>query len=203
MEKSYLKGIIGALIGGLIATIPWILTYVYANMILAVLAVFVALGALKGYQLMNGKVDKKLPLIITIISVVSITIATLIIIPGLLLLQNDASFTIENVKYLYSNSQFMGAIMKDFLISIVFTFLGISGVIKSIKNQIDDNVDNIKVDLSNGRSKKEIDKLRSVFVNKNAIDENNMISLDDEEGINQDTLNFLIMQKIIVKKENM
>ena len=27
-------------------------------------------------------------------------------------------------------------------------------VIKSIKNQIDDNVENIKVDLSNGRSKK-------------------------------------------------
>ena len=51
MEKGYFKGILGALLGGIVASIPWILVYVYANMIYSILAVIIAMGALKGYQL--------------------------------------------------------------------------------------------------------------------------------------------------------
>ena len=66
-NKNYITGILGALAGGFIASIPWILTYVYANMILSLLAVIIAMGALKGYQMCNGKVNKSLPIIIIII----------------------------------------------------------------------------------------------------------------------------------------
>ena len=48
-NKKYLPGIIGALLGGLIASIPWILMYVYGEMMLSLLAIIIALGALKGY----------------------------------------------------------------------------------------------------------------------------------------------------------
>ena len=34
-NKSYFTGIIGALLGGFIAAIPWVLMYVYGNMILS------------------------------------------------------------------------------------------------------------------------------------------------------------------------
>ena len=204
MEKSYVKGIIGGLIGGLIATIPWIVAYVYGNMILSLLAIIVAMGVLKGYQLLNGKVDKKLSLIVVIISLICITIATLFIIPGLLVVQNDASFTIENIIYLYSNSDFVSAIMRDYAVSVLFTFLGISGVVTSIRNQINysDSKDDIKFNFNNGNNMKDKDKLREYFVSKNAIDENNMIEITNESGININTLVLLTNQGIVIKKDN-
>ena len=42
-EGSYLTGIIGAIIGGAIATIPWVLAYVYGNVMLSLLAVLICL----------------------------------------------------------------------------------------------------------------------------------------------------------------
>ena len=43
-QGNYLTGIIGATIGGFIATIPWVLAYVYGNMMLSLLAVLIAAG---------------------------------------------------------------------------------------------------------------------------------------------------------------
>lgn len=203
MEKSYLKGILGGFIGGMIASLPWILAYVYADMIFSLLAIIVSMGVLKGYQLLNGKIDKKLPIIVAVLSFLCITISTLIIIPGLLVVQNDASFTIENIKYLYSNNEFFSAIMHDYVISVLFTFLGISGIIMSINNQIknSDNPNNLKFDFNNGNNKKDKEKVREYFISRNAINENNLIDVDNNE-ININTLNLLIQQGIVVKKDN-
>lgn len=202
-QKNYFTGIIGAFLGGLVFTIPWILLYVYANMIYSLLAVLVAIGSLLGYQLFKGKVDKKLPIIITVISLLAITIATLVIIPILLLLKENIIATIPNIKLLYSESSFLSAIMRDYAISIVFTILGISGVIASIKKQINDGeVDKIKIDLSNGNNKKEKEKIKKIFVSHNALDELNMLDQDKLKDINENTLNILINQHIIVKKDD-
>lgn len=202
-QKNYFTGIIGAFLGGLVFTIPWILLYVYANMIYSLLAVLVAIGSLLGYQLLKGKVDKKLPIIITVISLLAITIATLVIIPILLLLKENIIATIPNIKLLYSESSFLSAIMRDYAISIVFTILGISGVIASIKKQINDGeVDKIKIDLSNGNNKKEKEKIKKIFVSHNALDELNMLDQDKLKDINENTLNILINQHIIVKKDD-
>lgn len=202
-QKNYFTGIIGAFLGGLIFTIPWILLYVYANMIYSLLAVLVAIGSLLGYQLFKGKVDKKLPIIITVISLLAITIATLVIIPILLLLKENIIATIPNIKLLYSESSFLSAIMRDYAISIVFTILGISGVIASIKKQINDGkVDKIKIDLSNGNNKKEKEKIKKIFVSHNALDELNMLDQDKLKDINENTLNILINQHIVIKKDD-
>lgn len=138
MEKNehYIGGIIGSLIGGLIATVPWILMYVYGEMMLSILAIFIAMGALKGYQLGKGKITTKLPIIIIVVSLISVTLATLVIIPLALLAINDARVTMENLNLLYSSSEFTSALMRDYIISVAFTILGISGVISTIKNQL-------------------------------------------------------------------
>lgn len=199
MKKNYLLGILGALIGGLIATIPWVLVYVYANMIYSILAIFVAIGALKGYQIFKGTVDKKLPIIIIVISLLSITIATLLIIPCLLMIKEDIAISIANLKLIYSNNDFITAMTRDFIISIVFTCLGISGVISSIKKQIamQTDSDQIKIDLSNGNSKKERDKIKNIFLEKNATSEEMAINID-EENISESALNYLISKKIVL-----
>lgn len=202
MKKNYFSGILGALVGGLIATIPWILTYVYANMIYSILAIFVAMGALKGYQLCKGKIDKKLSTIITLVSLVSITIATLVIIPCLLLNKESMGVSLANLELLYGETEFVSALLKDYAISILFTFLGISGVIASIKKQTaeNENLENVKIDLSNGNSKKDRQKVKELFLNEGATSKESAINIDDKE-INKDTLQVLINQKIVVKTE--
>ncbi len=49
-QGSYFTGILGAIIGGSIATIPWVLAYVYGNVMLSLLAVLIAAGELFGYK---------------------------------------------------------------------------------------------------------------------------------------------------------
>lgn len=204
MKKNYLFALLGALVGGIIATIPWVLVYVYGNMMFSLLAVIVATGALKGYQLCKGKINKRLPLIITIISVLSISIATLIIIPLLLLVKESAAVSIENLKYLYSNSEFVAAMIKDYLVTIIFTFLGISGVINSIKNQTKDITDNddIKIYLSNGDTTKDRSDIKKYFISKNATTPENAIEINERDNINLKTVELLIKEQIIVKIED-
>ena len=141
VNNNRLIAIIISLIGGIIGTIPWVLVYVYGNMIVAILAVFIAMAAWKGYKLAKGKVDKYVPTIIVIISLISITIATFIIIPALLLLKEGNSVDINAIKQLYEYNSFARAISGDYIISIIFTLLGISGVISNMKNQVETGKD--------------------------------------------------------------
>lgn len=133
---SYVTGTIGAIIGGVIATLPWILCYVYANMMWSILAVFIAMGAFKGYELMKGKIDKKVPVLIVIVSVIAITVATLVIIPNLLLVKEYGKTSLEMFGKLYEFDEFRKAILGDYAFSLLFTFLGISGVIGNLKRSI-------------------------------------------------------------------
>ncbi len=135
-NKSIILGIIGAVIGAAVATIPWVLMYVYGEMILSLLAILIAVGALFGYQLFKGKVTKQLPIIISIISLVMVIFATLVVIPLLLLGRESLPMTLDNLTLLYEQDAFKEAIFKDLIFSIVFTVLGISGVISNIKKQL-------------------------------------------------------------------
>lgn len=137
-KNGYFIGIIGALIGGLVASLPWILMYVYGNMILSLLALPIALGAWKGYQLLKGKEDNKLPYIVAVVSVVCVTVATLVIIPLLLGVKEGWTFSLDTLESLYNFDEFKTAIIKDYAISVLFTFMGIGGVLGKIKDSVDD-----------------------------------------------------------------
>lgn len=141
VNNNRLIAIILGLIGGIIGTTPWVLIYVYGNMIVAILAVFIAMAAWKGYKLAKGKVDKYVPTIIVIISLISITVATFIIIPALLLLKEGHAVNVNAIKQLYEYNSFARAISGDYIISIIFTLLGISGVISNMKNHVETGKD--------------------------------------------------------------
>lgn len=197
MKKNYFTGILGALIGGVFACIPWIIVYVYLNLMYSFLASFIAAGALYGYQLFKGKIDKKVPLIITIVSVLSITVATLIIIPSLIIIDEGLPLTLANLEYLYSSSEFIGALIKDYIVSIIFTFLGIGGVIINLKAEIDKNPDKVKISINNN-SKEERELIKKFFVENNALSSENAISIDSTTNININTLNILRNQNIVL-----
>ena len=205
MKKNYLTGIIGGIIGGLIASIPWILMYVYGNMILSVLAIFVAMGVLKGYQLCKGKVDSKLPLFIIVISILSVTIATLLIIPLCLIAKERGQVDFNTLKMLYDNQDFIKAITHDYVISFLFTFIGISGVVASAKKQIQEGKDQIQATLQTEQNTVVIDSknIKEKFLNYNAIDKKSAIEKEQilKDLTKEDEKKFrkLRMQQIILK----
>lgn len=202
MEKgnNYILGIIGALVGGLIASLPWIIFYVYLDMLWSFLAIPIAIGALKGYQLFGGKEDKKITIIISVISILVISIVTFIVIPLLLLQRENLGANIDNLRYLYLMPSFKSAILKDYIFSLFFTVLGISGVISNIKRQLDENVSKIQITNLNETNKEQINKVRELFVKNNALTKQDAIDkqiiLDE---VDKKIFNTLHMQNIIRK----
>lgn len=133
-NKNYIA-LLGAVLGGLVASIPWILMYLFGNMILSLLATLIAVGAIFGYKLFKGEYFKQLPIFISVISVIIVTLDNLVVIPLIELKQGGYIVSFSNLAILYTIDSFKTAIIKDYVISLIFTILGISGVIKNLKNQ--------------------------------------------------------------------
>ncbi len=204
-ENGYLVGILGSLLGGLIATLPWILLYVYAEMMYSYLALLIAVGALKGYELCRGKIDKKLPFIIGIVSVFSITVATLVIIPNLLLVQEAGATSLRAFKALYSYDAFKEAMIHDYIFSLLFTFIGAGGVIMSIRQQVKSGKK--KIDLSANMMKpsdEDMASIKDIFEKRKAYDVDHKIEKDEFMKLVKDkgvTLNFMLSKGFVVYKK--
>lgn len=201
MNKRIL-GIIGALLGGFLFTIPWILLYVYGQMLFSVLAAFIAFGALLGYKKFGGVVDKKTPIIIVVVSLIVIIVTTLIIIPLCLLYQEGYVVSWHNLEFIYNNNQqFKSGIIRDLIVSIFFTMLGISGVISNLKQEVDPNyVPTQNVSLANNQAN--IEKVKQAFLKYHAMDKFSATSKENIlRAIDNDTKLFkqLKMQQIIKK----
>lgn len=180
-KNNYLLGIVVSLIGAIIGTIPWILVYVYANMIYSLLAIIVAVASYYGYKITKAKIDKKLPIIIVINSFIAITIATLVVIPMLLLIKEGVNANLTNLSLLYSDSSFKTAILGDYVISLLFTVLGISGVIATLKKQIAEGKDANQIKIMgeakvNGVDADELETVKSIFIDNEATNKNKVIS---------------------------
>ncbi len=158
-KGSYLTGILGAIVGGAIATIPWVLVYIYGGMMFSILAVLIAAGELYGYKIAKGKITKKLPIILMVIALIIVTVTTLVIIPTLLIAKEGIAVNLTNISRLYENGEFATAMMKDFIISVIFTILGASIITANIKKQLENNEgQDVKLNLNNKEEKNEIKK---------------------------------------------
>lgn len=158
-QGSYVTGIVGAVIGGLIATIPWVLAYVYGGMMLSILATLIAAGEFYGYKICKGKVSKALPIILMILAIIIVSVATLVIIPGALIQKEGINVSVQNIQRLYENKEFSTALMGDFAISVIFTILGASIITANIKKQIQNSDgEDIKLDLNNSKEVMEMKK---------------------------------------------
>lgn len=131
MNKKVLS-IIGAFIGGLIFSIPWVLVYVFGNYIMSILAFLIATGAYIFYKKFGGEVTKKTSITIGVISLVIVTFLVFIVLPLALMVSEGHGFNFAYLGVLYSDSEFVSAIISDYVVSVIFTLLGISGVVASI-----------------------------------------------------------------------
>lgn len=198
--SNRLKGIIGALIGGIIGVIPWVLVYVYGKYMFSLLAIFIGLGASYGYKKLGGTMDKKTPLIISIISVIIIILTTLLVIPCLLILQEGYSLNSYTFGLLYGNNEFVTAILHDLFVSIVFTIMGVLPVINDLKREV--GVE-IKSETNLKQMQEKILKMKELFKKFNAFDKENAVDYedlkenfkDDDEKTFKQVKNMLIIKK--------
>lgn len=185
VKGSYLTGILGAIVGGVIATIPWILVYVYGEMMFSILAALIAAGELYGYKIAKGKINKKLPVILMVIALVIVTVTTLVIIPTLLIANEGISVNLTNISRLYENGEFATAMMKDFIISLIFTILGASIVTANIKKQLENNDgQDVKLNFNNKEKANEIKKatielIKPVFIKYEATEQEKAMLKDE------------------------
>ena len=184
-KGSYLTGILGAIVGGAIATIPWILVYVYGEMMFSILAALIAAGELYGYKIAKGKITKKLPIILMVIALIIVTVTTLVIIPTLLIAKEGIAVNLTNISRLYENGEFATAMMKDFIISVIFTILGASIVTANIKKQLENNEgQDVKLNLNNKEEKNEIKKatielMKPIFIKYEATEQGKAMLKDE------------------------
>lgn len=215
VKNNYFIGIIGALIGAFIGAIPWILMYVFANMMYAILAILIVICSFYGYKITKAKIDKKLPIILSITSFVSITITMFVIIPISMMIQNGVEVSIGTLQFIYSYDQFLTAIVGDYIISLLFCIAIISGIIINLNKQIKNGVESkdikiISQDSGNGTySKEEIEIVKNAFEKNDCMNKNHTISKElilEELERNFDNekatkiFDYLKIQQIIKKK---
>lgn len=185
VKGSYLTGILGAIVGGAIATIPWVLVYIYGEMMFSILAVLIAAGELYGYKIAKGKINKKLPIILMVIALIIVTVTTLVIIPTLLIAKEGIAVNLTNISRLYENSEFATAMMKDFIISLIFTILGASIVTANIKKQLENNDgQDVKLNFNNKEKANEIKKatielIKPIFIKYEATEQGKAMLKDE------------------------
>lgn len=132
--KNYGLGLIGGVIAGIIAALPWLLLYVYGGYILFILPTLIAYGFQFGYRKLNGPADKVEKILVVIIPILITTVMNFVVVPLLVLAKDGYVADFYNLGILYRDSSYMMAVLQDFVISIIFTIIGSILAIKN-KNQ--------------------------------------------------------------------
>lgn len=171
-----LRGIIGAIIGAIIGSLPWLFVYVYGNYIISLLAVFVAVCANFLYRKFGGEVNKRLPMTLSIISVLTIAVMTFLVVPCLLIKKEGYSLNSYTLGLLYSNGEFMGALIHDLIVSIIFAILGIIPTINNVKKEVGLEV---KSETYAKKQAENIEKIKGIFEKLNALDKENSVTYDE------------------------
>lgn len=181
-KGSYILGTIGALLGAVVAALPWVLTYIFAqNLVIALLAIFIPIGAFLGYKIWGGKVGKGFSYIISIISILTIILLTTVICPAILVLQSGYELTWDNVKGLYSETraEIRTMIIEDSIIGLIFTVMGILMMVHFIRKQIKSLLteEQIKAihDEKKNKLKEQTQVIKNACLNFNSLNSDNAV----------------------------
>lgn len=178
-KGSYIIGTIGALFGGVVILIPWIIRYLFARRnfpttLLSMLStILLPFGTYLGYKIFNGKIRKPCLKINALVSIGLIMIFTLILCPIALIIEAEYPVNFENWISLFSDlrEDARSLIVEDAIAGISLTIIGIIFSSKNIKRQIDkllteqEKIDLVEKPKEQLREKAEILKKTCVTLN--------------------------------------
>ena len=184
MEKNrFFVGTVAALVGAFVGVIPFLLVYVFANYIVAILTALIAVSSYYFYKLTKAKIDKKLPVIVAISSFISITVAIFIIMPLVVMVKEDITVSIYNLERVYKYDEVKNAIVGDYLKSLIFAFIGVGGIVTSLKKQIKEGKTADEIKLVTGQqdlyTPEEKQIVKDIFERSGATNKENGITKDD------------------------
>lgn len=209
-NNRFILGIIGALLGAIIGAIPWLLMYIFFDVIFSILSVFIVIGSFYGYKLTKAKIDKKLPIVLAIISILIITLVMIVIIPTMID-KFDLMYQFDDIE------DYHNTIRANYAISLIFGIIIISIIAFNLKKQLKDGIEQKKIkifsrDVSNDNyTSEDIEKVKKCFQKNDAMDKKHTITKDliveelkndfgDKKAKN--IFNYLKLQQIIKTKSN-
>lgn len=216
-KNKYFIGTIGAFIGAIIGSLPWVLSYNFFNGIYSIMSIFIVIGAFYGYKIVKSKVNENHTIILSICSLISILLTILLIIPCIYLKKSGWDISVESFQYIYNYQDFVITIVSNALISILFAIVMLIIINQSVKKQLKEGIDNEKIRIipqfasTDNLSRQEINEVKDVFEQNHALDKKNTITkelvmeklnLIFGENRANSIFNYLKIQKIIVKKSD-
>ncbi|MDD7793846.1 hypothetical protein [Clostridium sp. 'White wine YQ'] len=143
-NKNYLRGAIGALIGGILISIPWSFAQVYlSNNLAAIFSTLLSLGLLKSYYLFKGKLGSATRWIIAACTFISAIISQLLVVE-IMMLQHGTTIEYSDLIGLFGISGLAAMFRLNVKLSLFIAFIGfllfvfpIKGSTKSVLPKIE------------------------------------------------------------------
>jgi hypothetical protein len=123
-EKNYFLGFLGAMLGGLIASIPWIVVQIAFSKIAAVCAYLIGFGATKAYFLCKGRFGSLTKWLISLVVIFTVILAQFMII-SFELLKAGIALTYRNYQLLFNNQEMTTVFGKNLSLALFMALLGI------------------------------------------------------------------------------
>lgn len=131
-NKNYFAGFIGALVGGIVSSIPWILVQVYFNRIAAALALLIGIGSLKAYYLFKGRLGRATRWIVAVCTLFSVVLSQFGAI-AVNMLKNDIPLNYSNFVEVLRIPEVVHSFKSNLGLSLFMAFLGIIGLFLDLK----------------------------------------------------------------------
>jgi hypothetical protein len=142
-DKNYLAGFMGALVGGIVSSIPWILVQVYLNRIAAALALLIGIGSLKAYYLFKGRLGRATRWIVSACTLFSVVLSQFGAI-AVNMLKNDIPLNYGNFVQVLRIPEVAHSFRSNLGMSLFMAFLGIIGLFLDLKGDAKSIMPNIE-----------------------------------------------------------
>lgn len=133
-ENKYLEGTVGAVIGALIGSIPWILVALYTSFYAGILAALIGYSAFFFYKKFGGKVTKKTKLIIVLVTLFGI-LFTNVFLASYVIVINEGSLVLDNYIVVYTDPDLGPILLENLGIGLLIGLFGLVSVYKKVQNE--------------------------------------------------------------------
>ncbi|NLO82381.1 MAG: hypothetical protein GX094_04895 [Clostridiales bacterium] len=138
-DKNYIQGLVGALAGGIVASIPWII-FSYFGWFVAILGLVIGKASLKGYKMFGGKLGMGTRWIILGVTAFSIVFSEVVTYVIAIMVYHEIPFSMDIVYFVLTTPDVIREMAPNILMGCFMGLLGVFQLFKDIKQEVDSAV---------------------------------------------------------------